>query len=572
MLNVSEATKNAYKADSVQKQFTISFPNANITYRNDDIVIESFELIESIEANENISFMGCVASQMKFICAAPVRDLRGEKVNVSIVAGDTEPITLFNGYIDEQTNITQEDVVTEFVAYDKLYTVGQRDVTAWYNGLTFPITIKNFRNSFFTYIGITQATQTLICDNLSIAKIDTKDQILAIDVMKSICQANASFGRIGRDEKFYYTQLNEITEGLYPSTETYPSNHTFPSRENAGAVFDKSNYIKISYEPFKTNLINAVYLISSDGSKTVAGSGTNVLAITDNIVAQGCTNKASMVNAIYNKVKSLYYTPCNIDAKGYPWIECGDIFTVNTRRNMVRAYVLTRRLKGIQALYDNFSADGTQTRELYKETEKTQSTTREADIQGNTADIQVNTANIGTLRTDLIQTNNLVATKANITDLNATNARVGTLETDVANINTLVAQKANITDLNAVSARVGTLEADHVSVSQLNATNANVSNLSGTVATFQQATVDAFTATNARVTNLEADHVSASEVTADVVRTKMLSACAVSPFQGTMDMGTIRTASLQLYQNGYHGLTLGTITVAGTSYNVVKWS
>lgn len=461
MINVDDTTKEAYLADSVPKQITIEFPNANITYHNDDIVGESLEIEECINDGTELTFEGCVASKMKFKCDSPVRDLRGEYVEVSILAdGTAEDITLFTGYIDEQTNRTQEDVITEFTAYDKLYVIGQQDITSWYNGLTFPISIRNFRNSLFTQIGIIQEDITLINDSLNMQKIDTKDQILVIDVLKAICQANARFGQIGRDGKFYYRKLTEITKALYPSTETYPSEETFPSAENAAIVYDYSDYIKVTYEPFKTEKITSVAVIGRDGSNTTYGSGTNTLYLTDNIVAQGCVNKSLMAETIYNEIYRIEYIPSNVEAKGLPWAECGDIYMFNTRKNLVRAYVLHRVLKGIQALYDDITADGSQMREPYTESSYTQSTVRELDIQDNTL-------KIGVLRADLIETNQIVATKATIAQLNATNARVGSLEADHVSVAQLAAVNAAVVNLAAIAITTQNLSAQNISANQI---------------------------------------------------------------------------------------------------------
>ena len=472
MLNITDETKTAYLKDSVHKELTVTFPNANITYHNDDLVVESFELTECIEASESLSFQGCISSQMKFTCSSPVRDLRSEYVEVSILAnGTSESIPLFTGYIDEQTNRTQEDVVTEFTAYDKLYTIGQKDVTSWYNGLSFPISIRNFRNSFFTYVGITQEDITLINDSLNLNKIDTKDQILALDVMKAICQANARFGQLGRDGKFYYRKLTEITRGLYPSTQTFPSEETFPSDENAGITYNASDYIKVTYEPFKTEKITSVLIVDRDGTKTSYGIGTNVLAIADNIVAQACTNKSLMAQSIYEEIFRIEYIPSTVSAKGVPWLECGDIYMFNTRKNIVRSYVLHRVLKGIQALYDDITANGSQLREAYNESNYTQSTTREKDIQENNKlvvnEIQARVASIDTLRAQMIQAdtinaNNISALRG---DFNTLSAREANFET--ATINSLNSTNASINYLASIAITTQNLSAQNISAYQI---------------------------------------------------------------------------------------------------------
>jgi len=494
MIKVNDDTKNAYLRDSVRKEITITFPNANITYHNDDIVSESLEIEEAINDGDELTFQGCIATKMKFQCDAPVRDLRGEYVEVGIQAysdnteEDIQFISLFKGYIDEQTNRTQEDVVTEFTAYDSLYKIGQTDVSTWYNGLTFPISIRNFRNSLFTYLGITQDDVTLPNDGANIEKVETKDQLLALDVMKAICQSNASFGQLGRDGKFYYRTLTEITKALYPSTETFPSEETFPSRENSAVVYDYGDYIKVTYEPYSSQRITSVWVIGKDGTKTVYGNGTNVFAVADNIVAQGAVNKSLLAENIYINIFRIEYIPSNVEARGLPWVECGDIYMFNTRKNIVRAYVLNRVLKGIQALYDSITAEGSQYREAYQESEQTQASTREDDIQKNNKlvvnEIEARTISVNTLRAQMIEADNI-----NANNISAVNA----------NLNTLSAREANF---------------ENATVASLNAANASINYLASIAITTQNLRAQNIDAGQIRTGTISADRISADTIAA----------------------------------------------------------
>lgn len=461
MLTITDATKAAFLGDSVPKTVTISFPNRNIAFTNTDIVSESMELTESIETESNLTFKGCNASQLKFKVADVVTDLRGEYVEVFIQADQTEVLPLFKGYVDSQSNLTYEDVVTEIVAYDAIYTYGQKDVTDWYKNLTFPKTVKQFRDAFFTQIGITQETTALVNDNQNLVKVTTDNQLIALDVMRDICQINGVYGQIGRDGKFHYRALNVITVGLYPSTTTYPSSTTYPSGENSQVIMDRQNYISADYEPFDTDKINRVVILKQDGTTGGSkGSGTNVFVLQDNVISYGLENKGSAATNLYNKLNQMWYKPSSIDTIGMPYVECGDIFMFNTRKNIVRAYVLQRTLKGIQALFDTFDAPGETKREAYKETTKTQASVQEKKTQTNTTNIASNATRISNIEADYVKTSTLEANYVKTEQLDAVSARVGTIETDY-----LKSTDISTFSLAATQITSGTISASRMSTS-----------------------------------------------------------------------------------------------------------
>ena len=528
MLNITDVTKSAY-AGSSHKNLVISFPNANVTLTNSDIDSESLSITEAIENDRNLSFKGCIASILKFQCADLIQDLRGELVQVTIQADGTEVIPLFTGFIDTQNNRTHEDVITEFTAYDPIYKLGQIDVTSWYNGLTFPMTIKDFRDAFFTEIGMIQEITTLLNDDLTINTVVSDKQITALSVMRSICQANAVYGRYGRDGYFHYVELKEITIGTYPAEDTYPSDETFPSFENADVIMEKTDYINVFYEPFDTAPIDRVNVVGFNGAISgYYGTGNNALTLADNIVAQGCTAPNTMAENILGEVGGIWYIPSDVSASGKPWLEPGDIYLFNTRKNVVRAYILNRTIKGIQALFDKFEAKGDQYHPVYKESVETRQSATETDVQTNAANI--------------VRANELIADRATIGQLNAVSARVGSLEADhvttaqlnavSARVGSLEADHVTTAQLNAVKARVGSLEADHVTTAELSAVEGNVSTLSSTVATINAAYIDT--------------------AECNTLINSQLTQARYSPYQGTAYLGNVYAGRLYVYSEQYH--------------------
>ena len=505
MYSVNDETKSAYKSDSSHKELEIRIPDANIVLTNEDIVTESLELKEAIENSGNLSFQGCIASSLKFECFNLVDEtLEGKWIECDITADETETIPLFRGYISEVTNATHEEFTTVIRAYDALYDINNKDVTAWYNNLTFPMSIQALRNSFFQFVGVTQVVDYLPNDGISVQKSIEDKVIMGATIIKAICQINGRYGRISRTGLFEYVHLVEGTEALYPREDLYPDDDIYPADENALESVSKAYYSQISFENYRVAPITKVQLIDKSGQIAATyGTGTNIFTLKDNPLIWGLSAQLlqSVANNLYNTIQGLWYTPSQIECVGLPYVECGDFVLMTARRSIIRAYVLARTLKGIQILNDSYQADGdryqptyvpdiqTQTnanaQNISNETERASSaeraeaTTRQNQInsEASTRQSQINAVNVrcDNLSAKDAQIENLVATKASISDLNATNANVSNLSARTANVENLVATKASISDLNAANARISNLQATKLSTGSLSSAISNLS-------------------------------------------------------------------------------------------------
>ena len=477
MVNVLDSTKQVY-TESHHKVLNISIPNLNLSLTNANIVYESVNLQESIETEDELQFKGCNASQFKVSVAGVIQDVRDQVINVTITADNTETIPLFSGYVVEQTNRNGEDITTELTCYDPLYKLRNQDVTSWYNGLTFPITVKNFRNSFFTLLGLDQVvdihdpndTGDLINDSLTLTKIDSAKLPKVLNagtIMEDICQINARYGQYGRDKKFHYRQLREIMKGLYPSYETFPSPTTYPSGENADSRYDLSAYSKISYEPYTVEKITGVTIRDNEGNATSKGTATNVFTIADNMLASSLSDKATACQNILNEVKVVWYIPLNLECVGYPWIECGDVLLTRTKKNIVRSYVLQRTLKGIQALFDTIESEGLQTREEYRESEATGVSTNRAGVKNNADEIVATKLRVGTIEADYIKTY----------QLNAVDAKIDNLSAIAITTQNLSAQNISASQITSGTISANRIASNSITVDKLNTTSLSSWNL-----------------------------------------------------------------------------------------------
>ena len=471
MINISDEEKALYKG-VVHKTVVITVPNRNITFTNTDLIKESVTLTERIETERNLSFKGCCASVFSFSVNNFVQDIRGEYIEATIQADEGTVIPLFCGYIETQSNRTFEDFQTDFTAYDPLINVLDRDVTAWYNSLTFPILVRNMRNSFFSLVGITQESAALVNDNQTLNKTIEDKVITGGDILRWLCQINGRFGLIGRDKKFHYVQLAQAIEGLYPDDALYPADNLYPRESNASEEILKAVYSAISYQPFHTDWISKVSIVGKNGAiQGTAGDNTgDEFYISDNKLAWGLGNITQATQAILNEVRGARYTPADIDAKGLPYLECGDIIIANTRRNVITTYILERTLKGIQALTDAYGSDSDQSRPPYTPTVVTDVNANQlatsnaqdkadsaydnagtaqgraddayryaetADGHADTAQKKANSAyELAATKITAKEVNTMIinAGLASVDDLRATNATVGDLSVEVTNI------------------------------------------------------------------------------------------------------------------------------------------
>ena len=483
MYRVDDDTKNAYKSDVSFKNIEIRIPDANITLTNEDVLADSLELKEAIESEENLSFQGCISASLKFECFNLVDEtLDGKWIECDITADETDTIPLFRGYISEVTNKTHEEFTTEIRAYDALYKINNSDVTAWYNGLTFPISVMNMRNSFFAHFNLTQEADYLTNDPMSVNKTIEDKVITGSRIIKSICQVNGVFGRISREGIFQYVHLVEGTEALYPREDLYPADDIFPSAENALDNVNKAHFTDISFENYRVAPITKVQLIDKEGQiAATAGSGDNVFTLKDNplIWDKTAAELVPVATNLYNTIQNLWYTPASVECVGLPYVECGDFVLLAARRSIVRAYVLNRTLKGIQILTDSYEANGDRTQPTYIpdvvtkvnansaaiSTETYRATTSESGLQ---TGINNTNTRCGNIESDVTRFKNVTAE-----NFSAVNGKIGNLQADVAHVNSLVATKANITDLQATNARVANLEANRITVGTIDARISN---------------------------------------------------------------------------------------------------
>lgn len=372
---IEHTYKDLYNQDSVNKQMIIAFEEGEIT--NTELYSESFELTESLCSESELRFGSCEASVIKFKIANTVDSLVNKWLTVSqVLNGQTDAPFQFGKYKVASDVPSGDRNYRNVTAYDSMYDIINTDVSAWYESLTFPITLKEFRTSFFSFLDITQVEIELLHDDMEIEKTISTTNISGKDIIMPICELNGVFGHINRQGEFAYISLADRI-GLYPSAELYPSNSLYPVNGpyTTNESLSKSKYISCEYEDFETSLISKLQIRQEENDiGAIVGDGTNTYIIEDNFLVYGKDSEEleEIANKTFEKIQTIQYRPTTVTLKGNPCLEVGDAILVHTRNKEVASYVLQRTLKGIQSLRDTFESEG-----VYEYAEKVNSSQKE---------------------------------------------------------------------------------------------------------------------------------------------------------------------------------------------------
>lgn len=387
-----------FKKDTVDKQLSIVSDDGKINITNTELHQEKFELTESLCSEQELTFGSCEAAMIKFTVSNTFLPMKGRWMTVRMSLGGHVDIPFqFGRYKVDSDTPTADRTCRDVVAYDALYDILNADVAAWYNtvfpshkeqqkdkdGKTTtvtvydPVTMKQFRDSFFKHFGIEQADIDLINDNMSIEKTvsvtpssetssDTEESstigesMSGKEVLSCICEINGCMGHMGRDGKFHYIYLEQEIQGLYPRNDLYPADDLFP-RDPKSTQIGKGFYVTATYEDYLVKTINKLQIREQKNDiGVIVGTGDNAYVIEDNFLVYGKGTKElkSIANNVLSKIRGIVYRPFTADCKGNPCLEVGDAVRLPTRYELIESYILKRTLKGIQALRDDLEADG----------------------------------------------------------------------------------------------------------------------------------------------------------------------------------------------------------------------
>lgn len=479
-----------FESDGHHKDFTITFDDGTVI-TNTEIYQECFELTESLCSEPQLKIGQCEASQCKFTMAYINKSFKGRTFTVKITIDYINDFILgtYKVYDDVPTADRTKRNIT---AYDSMKTIIDADVTDWYNTLlpneNSTVTIKQMRDSLLAHLGITQEVTTLVNDNKVVGKTINNKRISGSEIMSAICEANGCFGHINRSNVFTYVYLSSPSDPIHPSltlfpsttlhpkpptkpTEIgiqyryryplpdihYPDNELYPDDEIYPEWYEYDTpitgvYQYVDYEDFVCKQITGVQ-VKNDQNMIVAGVGRdNFYCIANNFLFFGKTSTecSEMAEGVLSKIRNVYYRPAQITAQGNPNIAVGTPIVLHTKYDTIESIILSRTLRGIQAMKDTYYADGNE----------------EIEENLNGADNQMNQVrgDVATVKADLVEAQKIIAE-----EIQADRARISTIEANYINVEQLNAVDAKINQLSAIAITTQNLSAQTISGGQISA-------------------------------------------------------------------------------------------------------
>ena len=373
---INSSLKEKYWDSSTDKQMVISVVGTNQKIDNSMLEIGTFALEESLCSESELKFGACEANCVKFTARNTAGSIIGKTISIEeTIDGDSENHMPYGVFKVASDVPTADRTKRQITAYDAMYDIINTDVKSWYAGLSFPMTLRQFRDSFFAHLGIAQVETNLVNDSMTVNKtivatqtdgssaVTEEPAISGKTVVTAICEINGCFGNINRDGKFEYVFLKAITSALYPAEDLFPSDNVFPSDANTESM--TGHYITFDYEDFQSKAITQLEIkTSEDNAGAIVGTAGNNYSITGNFLVSDKTGAEleQIANNLFPIMEEAEYTPIkSCTCVGNPCLTLGEPIRFNTTREIVETYLLQRTLTGVQSKRDSISAQGTQT-------------------------------------------------------------------------------------------------------------------------------------------------------------------------------------------------------------------
>lgn len=372
-----------FSSGSVTKDFIITdgtvsvengelhYSNETFTITNSELVSDSFLLKENLFSGKDIEYGSCEAAEINFTYHDRSLSIVGKEINVYVyLERNVETLFQLGTYRVFQDTMASETTERHVIAYDLMYDILSVNVANWYKSIlpneTASITVKNARENLLNHLGVSYVEKTLPNDNVLLHKTIDAEVLLASDMLRALCQITASFGHFVCD-LFDFVTLSRVGIESYPAEDRYPNELLFPSEGYQKIVYRSDYKAPANYESYISSKVTSVAIRqdNEDVGVTVGTEG-NPYNIVGNFLLYGmdATTLTGVAQSFFNTVKDIEYRPYSVETYGNPCISVGDTVGIITSEEIIESYVFSRTLRGIQALKDEYSAGGSELREL----------------------------------------------------------------------------------------------------------------------------------------------------------------------------------------------------------------
>lgn len=357
MLAITEAMRTAYIQKQIAPGMKIELYNSLsdaspflvVSELNTDT--EAFQLVECLSEGEDLQWGSCIASELKITLREIGGELQGKIVKLSHRIG-TEFVPL-GCFVIRAIGEKDRKSLLDITAYDYM-SLFDTDVKEWYNGLTFPIKLKDFRASLCAYIGVTESVGTLPNDNMLITKTIDPAELIGRNVLVACEEINGVFGHFDRYGVLQHVALPVI-------------------QDNPSYSITVDDFRECGYKKYACAAIDKLQIRQESGDiGSIHGTGENAYIIEGNflVYGKGAEELATITANVYPQIAGRPYRPINIIMKGMPFVETGDIVGVEADTGSIHTYLVKRTLTGLVALKDTCETRGNENRDVLRSINK----------------------------------------------------------------------------------------------------------------------------------------------------------------------------------------------------------
>ena len=344
MLQVDSLLKTIYKNDYfpaceeiATKRNVFYFPSLGLTIgaeRNNQVVSGTYYLRENLCSTDNLEFGACESSQIEVQLANVTDLIVGETMIVTQVVNETYTIAMGTFRVESCLKV-DDTVFKKVIARDNMQ-LFDKDIAIWYNSIDWTkiTTIKLFRESLYSYIGIQYESVTLCNDDMPVSKTIFANELNGLYVLRKIMQINGCFGHIGRDGTLYHVILPTLSA---TASETVTLNQELKFVKFQDYIASAIDKVKISQEDQD----------AEEDIGAIFGNGTNCYTIQGNFLTYGWSAE-QMARAAENVSVNIFNRPykpiTDSELIGLPYVEVGDKLNFIIGSETYSSYVLRREL------------------------------------------------------------------------------------------------------------------------------------------------------------------------------------------------------------------------------------
>lgn len=394
----------------LNRRLELSFATPGVvefTIKSENIIAESMVITRSL-CDGNFKLGGCIASSFEIqLIDVPANKVQGKKVTAKLYetfeiygaqsvifpstsiypSNDLYPgkhftrermRCLFAGIVDTAKRQNDRQIV-KITAYDDLYTLGNKNVYTWFYNFALhspDAKISDLTSSLFSsQLSELQLNgnpygnngNDKVVLNLSSALVESnyKGSLLAIDVLRSICELTGVFGYISEEGNFMVVDIKNNKSHHYTRSI--------------------SRYESLSFEEYETQIFDGIVLCYGENKRYIYGRASSYeqpscYYCKDNVIANCCKDSTTagyfgknLADASRLLNQDYCYRPftlkmdddfSSIDDTTQICTTLGVKVKIATGFNSsddiqyVNSFVLNERITGIANLTHEFSAEG----------------------------------------------------------------------------------------------------------------------------------------------------------------------------------------------------------------------